>query len=70
MIYLFLFDLKRGKIIYSYDINEKISSFLNTKRKKSMMFNFLTMTNDDLMILLKNSFILKFDIKRKSQKCR
>ncbi len=59
---LIAFDLKNGKIIYSYDINEKISLFLNTKKKKTY-FNFLTMTNDDLMIFLENSFVLRFDIR-------
>ena len=59
---LIAFDFESGKIIYSYDINEKISLFLNTKKKKAY-FNFLTMTNDDLMIFLKNSYILRFDIR-------
>ncbi len=59
---LISFDLINGKIIYSYDINEEISVFLNTKKKKAH-FKFFTMSNDNLMIFLKSSYILKFDVR-------
>ena len=47
--------------MYSYDINEEISKFLNSK-KKEVKFKFLTMANNDLLIFLKNSYVLKFSI--------
>lgn len=58
---LILFNLNNGKIMYSYDINEKISKFLNSK-KKEVKFKFLAMANNDLLVFLKNSYVLKFRI--------
>ena len=46
--------------MYSYDINEEISKFLT--QKKEVKFKFLTMANNDLLIFLKNSYVLKFSI--------
>ena len=47
--------------MYSYDINEKISKFLNSK-KKEVKFKFLAMANNYLLVFLKNSYVLKFSI--------
>ena len=58
---LISFDLKNGEIIYSYDINKKISEFLN-KKEKQVQFKFLTIANNDLLIFLKNSYVLRFNI--------
>ncbi len=58
---LISFDLKKGDIIYSYDINKKISEFLSIK-KKQVQFKFLTIANNDLLIFLKNSYVLRFTI--------
>ncbi|MDC1092659.1 hypothetical protein OAS35_00975 [Pelagibacteraceae bacterium] len=54
-------DLNNSKIIYSYDINQLIADFLNSK-KKEVEFKALMLANDQLFIFLKNSFVLKFDI--------
>ena len=54
-------DLVSGSIIYSYDINEKISKFLNTKKYK-VNFKNLMLINNNIFIFLKNSYILKFNI--------
>ena len=54
-------DLNNGIIIYSYDINQLIADFLNSK-KKEVEFKALMLANDQLFIFLKNSFVLKFDI--------
>jgi|TARA_B110000211_G_scaffold207010_1_gene242501 outer membrane protein assembly factor BamB len=58
---LISFDLKNGKIAYSYDINQEISKFLDTKQKKAKFKN-LIIADDHLLILLKNSFVLKFNL--------
>jgi outer membrane protein assembly factor BamB len=58
---LISFDLKNGKIAYSYDINQEISKFLDTKQKKAKFKN-LIIADDHLLILLKNSFVLKFTL--------
>ena len=58
---LISFDLKSGKIIYSYNINQKIAEFLNTKEKE-VQFKNIFMANNKILIFLKNSFILKFNI--------
>ena len=58
---LISFDLKTGKIIYSYNINQKIAEFLNIKEKE-VQFKNIFMANNKILIFLKNSFILKFNI--------
>ena len=54
-------DLEKAKIIYSYDINEKISKFLNIKKKKAEFKN-IFIGNNYIFIVLENSFYLKFNI--------
>jgi len=57
-------NLNDGKIIYSYNINQKISEFLNIK-KKSVEYKDLMIINSQIYIFLKNSYILTFDLKGK-----
>ena len=59
--FLISFNLRDGKIIYSYDINKKIADFLNTK-KKQVKFLQMMMINSKLYIFLKNSYVLKFSV--------
>ena len=59
--FLVSFNLRDGKIIYSYDINKKIADFLNTK-KKQVKFLQMMMINSKLYIFLKNSYVLKFSV--------
>ena len=54
-------DLIDGKIIYSYDLNRKISEFLNTK-KKMAKFRSLIMANSKIYVFLNNSYYLKMDL--------
>lgn len=54
-------DLISGKLIYSYDINKKISEYLKIK-KKNVILKDLLILNDQIHIFLKNSFVLKFNI--------
>ncbi len=59
---LICMDLKNGEIIYSYDLNQKIADYLNTK-KKDAQFSNLIMANNKIFIFLKNSFFLKLDLR-------
>ena len=54
-------NMKTGEIIYSYDLNKKIAEFLKIK-KKDAQFKFITLANNNLFIILKNSFVLKFRV--------
>ena len=54
-------NLKTGNIIYSYDINQKIAKYLNIKKNK-VEFKNIIIANDKILIFLKNSYILKFNI--------
>ena len=58
-------SLKNGKIIYSYNINEKIKNDLELKKNKSQNLNDknLLFLNDKIVIFLENSYILIFNIK-------
>ena len=60
-------NLKNGEIIYSYDINEKISEFLNIK-KKNVKFKNIFIANNYIYIILKNSYILRFNIEGNLEK--
>ena len=55
-------NLRNNKIIYSYDINQKIADFLNTK-KKEVKFKSIFIANKKILIFLKNSFVLNFDVR-------
>jgi outer membrane protein assembly factor BamB len=58
---LICFSLENGKIIYSYNINDKIADFLNIKKQK-VDFKNIIIVNNDLFVFLKNSYVLKFKI--------
>tara|TARA_Y100000768_G_scaffold352236_1_gene303659 strand:+ start:6043 stop:7365 length:1323 start_codon:yes stop_codon:yes gene_type:complete len=51
-------ELKTGNIIFSYNINQKISEFLNIKKKKAQ-FKKLIFADNKIFIFLKNSYIVK-----------
>ena len=55
-------ELKNGKIIYSYDIDQKIANYLDTKKRKSEIKDIM-IVNNKIMLFLKNSYVLKFSIK-------
>ncbi len=55
-------NLIDNKILYSYNINQKVSEYLSTKKGKNMNFTNLFIVNNKLFIFLENSNILKFDL--------
>lgn len=65
--FLIAMDLNSGKIIYSYDTNQQIADFLNIKKKKAEYKNFF-IVNNKILIFLKNSYILQFNINGKLEK--
>ena len=54
-------NIKTGKVIYSYDINKKISEFLNIKKKEAE-YKTIMIANSKIFIFLKNSFVIKLNI--------
>jgi outer membrane protein assembly factor BamB len=54
-------DLNNGNILYSYNVNEKISKFLDIKKKKVLYKDFM-LANNQIIIFLKNSYIVKFNL--------
>ena len=54
-------NIESGRIVYSYDLDEKISKFLNIKKKEAK-FKFFTLASNNLFIVLENSYFLKLDI--------
>ena len=54
-------NLNNGKIIYSQNINKKLFEFLDEKEKK-ISFKSIFISNDDLLIFLKNSSVVSFTI--------
>ncbi len=59
--FLTAMNTSNGKIIYSYDLNSKISEFLNTKKKEAD-FKSLMILNSKIIIFLKNSYILILEL--------
>ena len=60
--FLISLDLNKEEIIYSYDINKKISEFLKIKRKNADLKNIM-MVDGKLLLFLQNSHTLLFDIR-------
>ena len=54
-------NIKTGEVIYSYDINKKISDFLNIKKKEAE-YKTIMIVNSKIFIFLKNSFVIKLSI--------
>ena len=54
-------NIDNGKIIYSHDINQKIADFIEVKKKKVQLKNFL-IVNNKIMLFLKNSYLIYFNI--------
>ena len=50
-------NINTGNIIYSYDLNAKVSKFLNIKKNQLNIKNFMIL-EDKLVVFLENSFIL------------
>ena len=59
--FLISLNLNTGKIIYSFDINKKISEFLNTRKKRAEFKN-IFMINNKIFIFLKNSYVIVFEL--------
>ena len=55
---LISFNLKNGKLLYSYNIDEMISNFLKIKKKKSELKD-LVIAENKINIFLQNSYVLK-----------
>ena len=54
-------NLKNGKIIYSYNINEKIAKFFDIK-KKNANFKDIYIINNEIFLILDNSFVVKLTL--------
>ena len=65
--FLISMELQTGKILYSYDLNEKIAAYLNSKKKKAEFKSFYVAGNK-IYVFLKNSYYLKLDIFGKIEK--
>lgn len=62
--FLISIQISTGEIIYSYEINQLISEYLNSKKKK-VKINLIKLINSKIFIFLNNSFVVKFDIEGK-----
>lgn len=60
---LICFDVIKEQINFSVDINQKVSTFLNTRNKKSLKVKNLIIVNNHLYIFLKNSYLIKFNLR-------
>tara|TARA_B100000963_G_scaffold124788_1_gene108835 strand:+ start:1223 stop:2551 length:1329 start_codon:yes stop_codon:yes gene_type:complete len=56
--YLISIKLTTGEIIYSYELDELISNFLGSKKKKTYI-KFIKIINNQIFIFLNNSYIVK-----------
>ena len=60
-------DIDTGNIIYSYDLNFKVSDFLNSKKNQLNIKNFMIL-EDKIVVFLENSYILILNIKGNLEK--
>ena len=54
-------DLTTNKIIYSYDVTQKVSNFLNSKKKKLNFYEML-LINNKISFFTRNSYKIEFKI--------
>ena len=54
-------DLKTNKIIYSYNVTQKVSNFLNSKKKKLNFYEMLQI-NNKISFFTRNSYKIDFKI--------
>ena len=54
-------SLNDGKILYSYNINQLVADYLNTKKKKVLPKNLLFL-NNEIFIFLANSYLINFNM--------
>ena len=54
-------DLENGDIIYSYDINEKVAKFTDTKKKNLSIKN-IQIADNQIFIFLENSYFIKLSV--------
>ena len=59
---LICIGLKNGEIIYSYNINNELSKFLNIKKKKVEFRNMFILSNN-IYVFLNDTYFIKYDIK-------
>ena len=64
--FLISMNLQNGEILYSYDINQKIAKYLNSKKRKVEIQN-IFMAKNKILIFLANSYVLEFSIEGKLQ---
>ena len=57
--FLISMKLNDGKIIYSYDLNQKVADFTDTKKRNLQIKNFF-LVNNKIFVFLKNSYTIKF----------
>ena len=54
-------QISTGKILYSYNINQLISNYLKSKKKK-VQVNLMRLINNKIFIFLDNSFVVKVGV--------
>ena len=54
-------SLQDGKIIYSYDLNDKVADFTDTKKKNLKIKNIM-LVNNNLFVFLVNSYVVNLGV--------
>ena len=67
--FLICLNLKNKRIVYSYDINQKIAEFLNLKKKKLEPQSFF-LVNNKIFTFLKNNYLIIFNINGELEEVR
>ena len=62
--FLICFDIIKNKILYSYEVNQLIADFLDSK-KNNLTFKSLMIVNNKIFIFLENSYLVKFNLNGK-----
>ena len=57
-------NLNSGEIVYSIDITQNIADFLESK-KKSINIKLLALANNNLLLFINNSYLVKFSVEGK-----
>lgn len=59
--FLVCIDINNNNILYSYDLNQKVADFINSKKKK-LAIQSIFIINNEILVFLENAYFLKFKI--------
>ena len=59
---LIALEINSGNIIYSFNIDKKVTEYLNKKKKEKIKIKYIHLINNKIFLFLHNSYIIEFNV--------